>query len=246
MTVASGIALAGMLPATNGLFVQVLPPSYRARAFGVIQSGLYLLQGAGVTVTGWLATHHDLSEVVGLWAIGGVVLMVLLSMLWPSPATISDAIIANRIRTAAEEHAGLSPAGQVFGEDTIDLGRPSTPLRRINPPVRPAPSYFDRAESTVDLSSHQLMAPADPTVDLSARRALYRRAAARTGEKDQGPATVDLSDQHDGSEPPAAPPGTHVGQHRATQATHAPQPPPSPGPSARSGRGAPSPNAGQF
>src|SRR5690349_8039514 len=41
MTVASGIALAGMLPATNGLFVQVLPPSYRARAFGVIQSGLY-------------------------------------------------------------------------------------------------------------------------------------------------------------------------------------------------------------
>ena len=46
-----------MLPATNGLFVQVLPPSYRARAFGVIQSGLYLLQGAAVTVTGWLASH---------------------------------------------------------------------------------------------------------------------------------------------------------------------------------------------
>jgi MFS family permease len=203
MTVASGIALAGMLPATNGLFVQVLPPSYRARAFGVIQSGLYLLQGASVTIAGWLASHYNLEKVVGMWAIGGVVLMVMISLTWPSSATISDAILANRIRTAAEEHAGLSVAGQEFGEDTIDLGRPSTPLRRMGPPFRPAPSYFERAESTVDLSTHLRSAPSDPTVDLTARRAQYRRAAARTPEKDHGQATVDLGD---------APPAT--GKHR--------------------------------
>jgi len=203
MTVASGIALAGMLPATNGLFVQVLPPSYRARAFGVIQSGLYLLQGASVTIAGWLASRYPLEKVVGLWAIGGVVLMVAISLAWPSSATISDAILANRIRTAAEEHAGLSVAGQEFGEDTIDLGRPSSPLRRMGPPFRPAPSYFERAESTVDLSTHLRSAPTDPTVDLTARRAVYRRAAAHTPEGDSGPATVDLS-----GPPPAA------GKHR--------------------------------
>jgi MFS family permease len=202
MTVASGIALAGMLPATNGLFVQVLPPSYRARAFGVIQSGLYLLQGASVTIAGWLASHYNLEKVVGLWAVGGVVLMVAIGLAWPSSATISDAILANRIRTAAEEHAGLSTDGQEFGEDTIDLGRPSSPLRRIGP-LRPAPSYFDRAESTVDLSSHVGPASSDPTVDLTARRSLYRRAAARTPESDSGPKTVDLS-----GPPPAA------GKHR--------------------------------
>jgi len=197
MTVASGIALAGILPATNGLFVQVLPPSYRARAFGVIQSGLYLLQGLSVTAAGWLAQQqHHLGKVVGLWAVGGVLLMVTISLIWPSSATISDAILANRIRTAAEEHAGLSVAGQEFGEDTIDLGRPSTPLRRMGPPLRPVPSYFDRAESTVDLSSHLRAAPTDPTVDLSARRSLYRRAATSTPENENdGQKTVDLSGQ---------------------------------------------------
>jgi MFS family permease len=201
MTVASGIALAGILPATNGLFVQVLPPSYRARAFGVIQSGLYLLQGASVTIAGWLASRtHQLPEVVGLWAIGGVVLMVVMSVAWPSSATISDAILANRIRTAAEEHAGLSVAGQEFGEDTIDLGRPSSPLRRT---LRPAASYFERAESTVDLSTHLRSAPSDPTVDLTARRTLYRRSAGHTPESDNSQATVDLS-----SPPPTA------GKHR--------------------------------
>jgi MFS family permease len=196
MTVASGIALAGILPASNGLFVQVLPPSYRARAFGIIQSGLYLLQGLSVTVAGSLAQHyHVLPRVVGLWAIGGVVLMVAISLVWPSSATISDAILANRIRTAAEEHAGLSLSGQEFGEDTIDLGRPSSPLRRMGPPLRPVPSYFDRAESTVDLSAHVGPAPTDPTVDLSTRRSLYRRAPASTTSENDGQNTVDLSGQ---------------------------------------------------
>ncbi len=135
ITVASGICLAGLLPASNGLFVQALPPAFRARAFGVIQSGLYLIQGAAVTVTGALASQFPLHKVVGFWGVGGVAAMVLISVTWPSRATINDAIAANRIRIAAEEHAGTAAPGHEFGEDTIDLGRPSSPLRR-----RPAPA----------------------------------------------------------------------------------------------------------
>lgn len=149
MTMVCGIALAGMIPATNGLFVQALPPAFRARAFGVMQSGLHLIQGAAVTITGWLAGHFALHHVVGLWGVGGVLLMVLLSLSWPAQATINDAIAANRIRIAAEAHAG-SPSGRDFGEDTIDLGRPAAPQRRPRPSraAGPTPGYLPAHQAT--------------------------------------------------------------------------------------------------
>jgi MFS family permease len=148
MTIASGITLGGMLPASNGLFVQALPPAFRARAFAVIQSGLYLIQGVAVTLTGWLAGHLPLYRVVGLWSAGGVVLLILIAMTWPAQATINDAITANKIRIAAEEHAGTSEPGIEFGEDTIDLGRPSSSLRlQPRSPRHLAPQDEDEDES---------------------------------------------------------------------------------------------------
>ena len=156
MTLISGAALAGTLPATNQLFVQVLPPGYRARAFGVIQSGVHLIQGGAIVFTGWLAGHYALPQVVGYFSIAGVGAMAVILTTWPTQATINDAITANKIRIAAEQQASERPERpDEFGEVTIDLGRAPLPSRRRpspGPPVRRQPPMLDPAERTVDLS----------------------------------------------------------------------------------------------
>ena len=43
---ACGFAMGGLLPVATGQFVRCLPDAFRARAFGVVQTGLQLLQGA--------------------------------------------------------------------------------------------------------------------------------------------------------------------------------------------------------
>ncbi len=81
----SGFAMGGLVPVANGLFVQALPTEYRARAFGVVQGGLHLLQGVAVLVTGVLVQRNgSIAVVVGLWSLGGLAVMVLLSLLWPA------------------------------------------------------------------------------------------------------------------------------------------------------------------
>ncbi|WP_432831211.1 MFS transporter [Dactylosporangium sp. CA-092794] len=156
MTVISGASLAVTMPATNGLFVQVLPPAYRARAFGVMQSGVHLIQGAAIVLTGWLATFYSLPDVVGYFGLAGCAAMVLIISAWPSRATISDAIAANKVRAAAEQHAAERPERlDDFGEVTIDLGRAPLPPRRRpspGPSARREPPMPDPAERTVDLS----------------------------------------------------------------------------------------------
>jgi hypothetical protein len=101
----SGFAMGALVPIANGQFVQALPNAYRARAFGVVQGGLQVLQGAAVLATGALAQDADLPTVVGLWSLGGVGLMVLLSLTWPSPRLFAHAVAA-----AAAANAGPSPA----------------------------------------------------------------------------------------------------------------------------------------
>ncbi|MEV8511423.1 MFS transporter [Dactylosporangium sp. NPDC051484] len=156
MTVLSGASLAITLPASNGLFVQVLPPSFRARAFGVMQSGVHLLQGAAIVFTGWLATYFPLPDVVGYFGISGVAAMVLIIAAWPARATIADAIAVNKVQVAAEQRAAERRDGiDDLGEVTIDLGRAPLPPRRRpspGPSVRREPSMPDPAERTVDLS----------------------------------------------------------------------------------------------
>jgi MFS family permease len=125
----SGFAVAAMLPAANGLFVQALPNQYRARAFGVMQSGVQLVQGAAVFATGALASRFNLPVVVGLWGAGGAILMLLASLSWPRRDTIEDEIERarqiNEVSEAGEPKEPDRPGRHALpGEDT----RPLWPL----------------------------------------------------------------------------------------------------------------------
>jgi MFS family permease len=175
MTLVSGAALAGTLPATNGLFVQVLPPAYRARAFGVMQSGVHLVQGGSILFTGWLASHNPLPQVVGYFAIAGVVIMAVVVATWPAHATVADAIAANKVRVTADEDAGTHGTDEQFGEVTIDLGR--APLAARRPRPSPGPSQrrmpvADPSERTVDLSERTAELGALPPRSLSRGRGI--------------------------------------------------------------------------
>ncbi len=104
MSAACGFCVGGMLPAANALFVQSLPNGYRARAFGVMQSGMQILQGIAVLCTGLLSDRYPLYAVVGAWSAGGVVLLTLVGLQWPSVreirAAVSAATTANEASTA--------------------------------------------------------------------------------------------------------------------------------------------------
>jgi MFS family permease len=117
-----GVCLAGMTPAANGLFVQLLPSDYRARAFGVMQTGLQVLQGAGV-----LASHYSLPLVVGAWSIFGAVLVLAVSSLWPSRGEFTDAI--SRVRSANAEAEAADHARPVVQRSPAGDAHPSTVSR---------------------------------------------------------------------------------------------------------------------
>ncbi|GAA4706465.1 MFS transporter [Phytohabitans rumicis] len=87
-----GFAVAGMMPAANGLFVQALPHGFRARAFGVMQSGTQVMQGAAVLATGLLAEHNSIPTVVGLWSLAGVGLILLACTQWPRADRFNAAV----------------------------------------------------------------------------------------------------------------------------------------------------------
>ncbi|GAA2530583.1 MFS transporter [Pilimelia columellifera] len=107
----SGFATAGLLPTANGLFVQALPDGYRARAFGVMQTGLQVFQGVGVLVTGVLADLYPLPKVVGLWSLGGVGLMLIIAATWPTRAQFRRATASVSV-VRETGHAPAEPAGR--------------------------------------------------------------------------------------------------------------------------------------
>jgi MFS family permease len=98
MCLLTGFAVAGLMPTANGLFVQALPDAYRARAFGVMQTGVLVLQGVGVAITGALADRFYLPNVVGVWSLAGVALMLVVSVAWPSSERFARAIEAARVK----------------------------------------------------------------------------------------------------------------------------------------------------
>ncbi|MFI5936949.1 MFS transporter [Actinoplanes sp. NPDC051494] len=107
----SGVAQGVLVPALNGTFVLALPHGYRARANGVMQSGLQLSQGASVMVTGVLAQHSSVPLVVGLWSLGGLALMLTVAARWPGNAEAGEAAAAipprqRRGETSPTEEAG--------------------------------------------------------------------------------------------------------------------------------------------
>jgi len=107
----AGIAQGGLTPTLNGKFVLILPHGFRARAFGVMQTGMQLSQFAAVLATGVLAERFQLPLVVGVWSIGGALAMLLLAVRWPSPATFAAATAAADASHAAAEGAAGAEAG---------------------------------------------------------------------------------------------------------------------------------------
>jgi MFS family permease len=103
----SGMALGGLMPTLNAQFVLILPHGYRARAFGVMQSGLQISQFAALVLTGVLADHFELPLVVGLWSLAGTFVMLVISARWPRPAEFDDAAdqAAAVVSAAVPRHA---------------------------------------------------------------------------------------------------------------------------------------------
>lgn len=202
----SGIAVGGLIPPANGLFVQALPSAFRARAFGVIQFGLQLVQAVALFVTGALADRLDISKVVGWWSVGGVCVMLAAGLLWPSAQKIDETL--TRVRVANAEvvsargrHSSPPSPGDV----------PPVPRQGLRPSAAPAelettPPDFDTTlaparepvkaqEPTqrVDTGATERMAPEDGhgTGAGATASATHREVDGATGRV-AGDAAVDL------------------------------------------------------
>ena len=105
MALACGFAVAAMVPAASGFFAQVLPDGYRARAFGVMQMGLQVSQGAGIFVVGILADQASLPRVIGWWSLFGVGVTLLAAALWPRRERFEDAVASVAARSSVPTHA---------------------------------------------------------------------------------------------------------------------------------------------
>ncbi|MFD1085057.1 MFS transporter [Micromonospora andamanensis] len=116
-----GFAVAGLLPMANGLFVQALPDGFRARAFGVMATGVQVIQGAAVLVTGLLAERFPIPIVVGVWSAAGVVLMSLVALRWPDQQTVTASIDAARAASGAAD-GPAARGGPAAGASSDDPG----------------------------------------------------------------------------------------------------------------------------
>lgn len=85
----------------NGLFVQALPNAFRARAFGVMQGGLQIVQGSAVLVTGAIGDAVSVAQVVGIWGILGLVLVGAAAITWPNQQAVNDAVAAAKAANEA-------------------------------------------------------------------------------------------------------------------------------------------------
>ncbi len=116
LAAACGFAVAGILPVANGLFVRALPDGFRARGFGVMATGVQVIQGLAVLVTGLLAERFPIPLVVGVWSIAGVALMSLVALRWPDQQTVAASVEAAQRASAARSQpdaSGEPETGQV-------------------------------------------------------------------------------------------------------------------------------------
>ncbi|MEH0842785.1 MFS transporter [Micromonospora sp. CPCC 205711] len=121
LAAACGFAVAGMLPTANGLFVRALPNGYRARAFGVMATGVQAIQGAAVLITGLLAGRFSVPVVVGVWSAAGVLLMLVAALRWPDRTTVDSAVEAaeranESVTRGDRAHTAGARAGRAAGE----------------------------------------------------------------------------------------------------------------------------------
>jgi MFS family permease len=100
LSLISSFAVAGLTAPANGLFVQALPAEFRARAFGVMQSGLALFQGGGLLAAGYIASHVKVSTAVAIFSTIGVCVMIGISVVWPSTERIDATIASVQVHNA--------------------------------------------------------------------------------------------------------------------------------------------------
>ncbi len=123
LTMASGVAMGGLLPTLNTQFVLALPHGYRARAFGVMQQGLQVSQGGAVLLTGTLAERSSVPMVVGVWSSVGAGLMLVLALRWPAASVVDGAI---------DEAARATPATAARGNERHTRPRVSEAAGRMD------------------------------------------------------------------------------------------------------------------
>jgi MFS family permease len=87
----AGFGNAVLMP-LNGLFVQVLPNAYRARAFGIMQGGMQVLHATAVLATGALSEVFPVPVVVGTWSAVGLILIAIAAHRWPNQDVIQNGI----------------------------------------------------------------------------------------------------------------------------------------------------------
>ncbi|BCJ51659.1 hypothetical protein Asp14428_31340 [Actinoplanes sp. NBRC 14428] len=140
LVMVSGIAQGGLMPTLNGVFVLALPHGYRARAYGVMQGGMQLTQGLAVIITGAIAQHTSIPLVVGLWSLGGLVLMATLVARWPGRATLPGEATAEGPAQAGQPSPGLQPPGpQARGSQARGSQAPGTQAPGSQVPGTQAP-----------------------------------------------------------------------------------------------------------
>jgi hypothetical protein len=169
----SGFAIGALLPVANGEFVRALPTAYRARAFGVVSAGLQLLQGAAVLATGALALRVDLPFVVGLWSLGGVLLMIGLIVNWPSARAFEEAGAK-----AAAMNAASTPSSPDGATPSSASPTSAAPAPRDPAPAAPAPSDPAPAPAPPVPASAPPVPVAMPTADA---RAVLKEHTPRRG-----------------------------------------------------------------
>jgi MFS family permease len=146
MSAACGFAVAGMLPAANALFVQALPNGFRARAFGVMQSGVQITQGLAVVITGLLADQFALYKVVGVWSVAGVLLLVAVGLRWPAEQQFTEAVEAAALANRPAEDATAAGTAEKGA-----LGEPVAPetAGKLGSGLQQPPSPNGRASGAV-------------------------------------------------------------------------------------------------
>jgi len=211
----SGVAQGIVSPTLNSKFVLILRHGYRARAYGVVQTGMQAQPVRRRDDHRSARDHFWLPMVVGLWSIGGTVAMIVLATRWPSQAAFTaatDEAAASNAAAGPEEIAAeqaaepvlepgleqeLEPAPSTSARSPRRASHPSAPDRpgatrghgwqdgRVTAPVPDEASFLRRRRRRAHLP-----APGRPVLRGRRRRPA---AAPALSEEDLGPAADRLT-----------------------------------------------------
>ena len=161
LSLISSFAVAGLTAPANGLFVQALPAEFRARAFGVMQSGLALFQGGGLLAAGYIASHVEVSTAVTIFSSIGVCVMIGISVIWPSTERVDETIASVRAHNAVTIAAVDGRRPRHAAPETTEEAAASQIVREASDvSARSSPAAPKSAPSDIPA---QTAAPSQPT-----------------------------------------------------------------------------------